>query len=99
MQLDRSKEKCRQNTLYITLLIVKGLYFKLYFTSIGFESTVLNVYKILNIFTNISEKRITASERPRDICVQFLVKNYKTKNKIHSNLHKGVLLSLDLAVF
>lgn len=59
---------------------------------------VLNVDKILNIVTNISEKSITASERSRDICVQFLAKNYKTKNKIHSNLHKGVFASCSFLI-
>lgn len=49
----------------ITLLIVKELYFKLYFTSVGFKNMVLNVYKILSIFISISEKRTTASERLR----------------------------------
>lgn len=86
--IDIPIEKCRQNTLCITLFIVKWLYFKLYFTSIDF------VYKILIFcFTNSSEKRTTAGERPRDVCVQFLANNYRTKNKMHTDLHECVFLS------
>lgn len=58
-------------------------------------------YKILNIITNKSEKRITAGEIPREIYVVvcfffvlFFSKSLQSKTQIHSNLHKCVFLCI-----
>lgn len=64
-----------------SFFFVKWLYFKLYFTFQSFKIMALNICKILNVFTNISEERITASERLRDSCtVSCKELHYKEEN-------------------